>query len=124
MHDIVRRCLTDITAAGEESWLFIQRGFDATPIKVSFGKLTGLMAPAARYFLRRKGSTKWEKLSFQQMRDRGIKPKFGTAEMPGQMCTVAYPRDVRSVAHAYKVEKIHSGRWFLTARTRLLSSLP
>lgn len=97
----VQQRLTDALQLGSKSGggsvCFYQHFYDATPVRLGFGRMRDVLHPHARYIVLDKSGTKWELVSHESFIQRtGIKvARFGVCEVLGQIITfhVALPDD-------------------------------
>lgn len=88
---LTKQCL-DRALNTELNCLFVLRGFDCTPLAVTFGQLGTEVAPHARYFLKQDDG-KWSAVgleAFQAAHGRARNPSRGTMECLAQTLEVAW----------------------------------
>ena len=92
--------------------LVLQRGFDATPIEVSFGSLSGALRPYARYFVLERGEWKLKSYEEMQINKRGSLT-YGRIELLAQTVEICWSE---------KTERKHE--WQHVQHQRKTMSLP
>ena len=74
----------------KDSTLVVQRFYDATPVRVRFGQLQGVLEPIARYPLFDDQTQRWKTVSLDDFREatgRSHRMQWGTVELLGQGLT-------------------------------------